>query len=66
MKANELREKNVSELTTEHLELLREHFNLRVQQATGQLNKPHELKRVRRNIARILTIIREKSGNENE
>ena len=62
MKASELRQKNSEELRQERLELLREHFNLRMQRATGQLSKPHLFKRVRRDIARVNTILHEKAG----
>ncbi|MEJ2508805.1 MAG: 50S ribosomal protein L29 [Gammaproteobacteria bacterium] len=63
MKANELRQKNVEELTKELHELLREQFNLRMQNGTGQLTRPHQVKAVRRSIARIKTVLNEKSGN---
>lgn len=62
MKASELRQKSVDELRQELLALLRERFNLRVQQATGQLSKPHLVRQVRRNIARVKTILHEKAG----
>ena len=62
MKASELREKSVEELNAELLGLLREQFNLRMQHATGQLNQTHQLKTVRRNIARVKTIITSKAG----
>ncbi|RLV60698.1 50S ribosomal protein L29 [Parashewanella curva] len=62
MKASELREKSVEELNAELLGLLREQFNLRMQHATGQLNQTHQLKQVRRNIARVKTIITSKAG----
>ncbi|MBL1260189.1 MAG: 50S ribosomal protein L29 [Thiotrichaceae bacterium] len=65
MNATELREKNINELNSEKLELLREQFNLRMQKGTGQLTQSHLLKDVRRNIARINTVINEKkAGNE--
>ena len=65
MNATELREKNINELNSEKLELLREQFNLRMQKGTGQLTQSHLLKDVRRNIARINTVINEKNaGNE--
>ncbi|MCF6323661.1 MAG: 50S ribosomal protein L29 [Gammaproteobacteria bacterium] len=65
MNATELREKNIDELNSEKLELLREQFNLRMQKGTGQLTQSHLLKNVRRNIARINTVINEKkAGNE--
>lgn len=63
MTPNELREKSVEDLDKELLDLLREQFNLRMQQATGQLAKPHHMKAVRRNIARVKTVITEKAGS---
>ena len=60
MKASELREKSVEELTAELIESRKEQFSLRMQQSTGQLSRPSEVKRVRRQIARIKTIINEK------
>ena len=62
MQASELREKSVEELNAELLNLLREQFNLRMQLSTGQLAQTHELKKVRRNIARVKTILNEKAG----
>ena len=62
MKTAELREKNVEELKTELTELLREQFNLRMQHSTGQLEKTDQLKKVRRNIARVKTVLTEKAG----
>ncbi|RMD71819.1 MAG: 50S ribosomal protein L29 [Gammaproteobacteria bacterium] len=61
MKARELREKGPEELQKELIGLLREQFNLRMQKATGQLSQTHQLREVRRNIARIKTILREKA-----
>jgi len=60
MKARELREKSVDELNKERLELLREHFNLRLQKANDQLNRHTQLKSVRRDIARVKTVLNEK------
>ena len=60
MKASELRRKSAKELQQELLESYREHFNLRMQKATGQLSKPHLFRDVRRRIARIKTILGEK------
>lgn len=62
MKANDLREKSVDELNKELLALAREKFNLRMQQGTGQLTQPHQIKAARRNIARVKTILNEKAG----
>ncbi len=60
MTATELKEKSVDELRTELLSLLKEQFNLRMQNATGQLSNSSQLKKVRRSIARVKTIIRQK------
>lgn len=62
MNTTELREKSVEELNAELLNLLREQFNLRMQHSTGQLEKTDQLKVVRRNIARVKTILTEKAG----
>ncbi len=65
MKAVELRQKKPEELDALMLELLREQFNLRMQKGTGQLSKPSEMKRVRRTIARVKTIIAEMAAGNN-
>jgi large subunit ribosomal protein L29 len=62
MKTAELKEKSVEELNAELVNLLREQFNLRMQHSTGQLEKTHQLKVVRRSIARVKTILTEKAG----
>ncbi|MGX5915631.1 50S ribosomal protein L29 [Aliidiomarina sp. Khilg15.8] len=62
MKASELNEKSVEQLNDELLGLLREQFNLRMQAATGQLNQTHMLKQVRRDVARVKTVINQKAG----
>ncbi|MGC9423663.1 MULTISPECIES: 50S ribosomal protein L29 [Vibrio] len=62
MKAQDLREKSVEELNSELLSLLKEQFNLRMQAATGQLQQTHTLKAVRRDIARVKTVLTEKAG----
>ncbi len=61
MKASELREKTVDELGEELLKLRKEQFNLRLQQATGQLTRPHEYRRVRKDIARVKTVLKQLS-----
>ena len=61
MKASELREKSVEELNGELNGLLREQFNLRMQKGTGQLSQPHRVSQVRREIARVKTIVNEKA-----
>ncbi|MFC0269008.1 50S ribosomal protein L29 [Kushneria aurantia] len=60
MKANELRDKSTEALNEQLFELLREQFNLRMQKATGQLSQNHLLKQVRRDIARVKTVLNEK------
>ncbi len=60
MKAAELREKTSAELNTQLVELKANLFNLRFQQATGQLSNPMVIRECKRNIARIMTVIRER------
>ena len=62
MNATELRQKEVADLVIELGELLKEQFNMRMQQGSGQLARPHLLKQVRRNIARVKTVIAEKTS----
>jgi len=62
MKASELRDKSVEDLNNQLVELLREQFNLSMQKGTGQLAKPHLISEVRRNIARVKTVLTEKAG----
>ncbi len=63
MNASELRQKTKQELDTILLDLSREQFNLRMQKATGQLAKPDQMKKVRRDIARVHTVLNEMSGS---
>ena len=62
MEASELRGKNADELQKELESLLRAQFGLRMQLATQQLANPSQLKKVRRDIARVRTIMREKAA----
>lgn len=62
MKASELRAKEPSELNKELLDLLKAQFSLRMQVATQQLNNHAQLGNVRRDIARVRTILREKGA----
>lgn len=62
MKAQDLREKSVTELSAELKDLLADQFKYRMQKATGQLGQTHLLKEVRRDIARVKTIINQKAG----
>ena len=65
MKASELREKSVAELQTDLQELLKNQFNYRMQMSTGQMAQFHLIGEVKRDIARVKTIIteKEKSGS---
>ena len=59
MEASELRNKSVDELRQELLELRREQFNLRMHSATGEHTHNHEHRRVRKDIARVKTVLNE-------
>lgn len=61
MKAAELRNKDAEALKKELLELRREQFNLRMQKSTGQLNQFDQFKKVRKDIARIKTVLNEQA-----
>ncbi len=61
MKPSELRAKDPAQLSKELEELLRAQFGLRMQKATQQLTNSSQLKRVRRDIARVRTILKEKA-----
>lgn len=62
MKPSELRSKSVDELNLELTSLLKAQFGLRMQLASQQLSKTSELKRVRRDIARVRTILAQKAN----
>ncbi len=61
MKAIELRKKTKEELDAMLIDLSKEKFNLKMQKGTGQLAKPDQVKKVRREIARVHTLINEMS-----
>jgi large subunit ribosomal protein L29 len=63
MKVSEMKEKSVDELNDELLTLKREQFTLRMQKGSGQLEKNHRLKEVRRDVARVKTILTQKAGS---
>ncbi|BBB27776.1 50S ribosomal protein L29 [Amphritea japonica] len=63
MNATELRGQSAEELQQTLIGLLKDQFNLRMQKATGQLAQNHMLGQVRRDIARVKTILNEKAGN---
>ena len=66
MKILELRDKKNEELQSLLLEELRSQFNLRMRKGAGQLDRPSEIKKTRRNIARIYTILNENKANSNK
>ena len=58
MKAAELKGKNRDELLAQLIDLRKEQFNLRMQMATGQNARPDQVRKVRKNIARVKTVLR--------
>lgn len=62
MKASELRAKNGDELKKELIDLLKAQFGLRMQLATQQLGNTSQIKKVRRDIARVRTLLKEKES----
>ncbi|THD76052.1 50S ribosomal protein L29 [Thalassobius vesicularis] len=62
MSANDLREKSLDQLREELSNLKKEAFNLRFQQATGQLENTARVKTVRRDVARVMTVLNEKAA----
>lgn len=62
MKANEIREMSVEELNVKLNDLKKDLFNLRFQNATNQLENPKRITEVRRDIARVKTVITEKTA----
>ena len=62
MKIAEIRKMTVEELNAKLVELKKELFNLRFQHAVNQLENPHKMTEVKHDIARVMTIIREKNA----
>ena len=63
MKASELRELGAEELGTRERDLLDQLFRMRIQKSMGQLEAPEKMRTVRRDLARIKTVLRQKRGN---
>ena len=63
MNAAELRDKTPDQLREQLVNLKKEQFNLRFQAATGQLENPARMKTVRRDVARVLTVLNEKAAD---
>ena len=62
MKVKELREMNGEQLEAKLVELKKELFNLRFQHAINQLDNPHKIADVKHDIARVMTVLREKNA----
>jgi large subunit ribosomal protein L29 len=62
MKATELRDQSVDELLGRERDLAEQLFALRLQKVTGQLEKPSRVRQVRKDLARVLTVLHEKRG----
>ena len=62
MNAHELRDKTPDQLRDELVNLKKESFNLRFQQATGQLENPAKIRTARRAAARVLTVLNQKAA----
>jgi len=61
MKASEMRDKTVEELRQQQLDFKKELFNLNFQKVTGEIENPMRIRQVRKDVARILTVINEKN-----
>ena len=64
MKVKEIRELSTEEINAKLVETKKELFNLRFQQATGNLEKPSRLRDLRHTVARMKTVLKEREGNE--
>lgn len=64
MKANEIRGKSEQELKDMLVDLRKAQFELRMQLGTGQLTEPHKLRQVRRDIARVKTVLNQPQGEQ--
>ena len=64
MKVKEIRELTTEEINTKLLEAKQELFNLRFQQATGNLEKPSRIRDLRHTVARMKTVLKERESNE--
>ncbi|HXM71512.1 MAG TPA: 50S ribosomal protein L29 [Thermoanaerobaculia bacterium] len=62
MKASQIREQTVEDLRDKERDLCEQLFALRLQKVTGQLEKPSRVRELRKDLARVLTVLREKQG----
>lgn len=65
MKTSEIRKMSAEDINKKIVELKTELFELRMKQATGNLDKPHKINELRKTIARLKTVLNEKDGSEN-
>lgn len=64
MKTSEIRKMNKDEINSKIVELKKELFDLRMKQSVGNLDKPHKINVLRKDVARLKTILAEKDGSE--
>lgn len=65
MKTSEIRKMSKEDINKKIVELKKELFDLRMKQATGNLDKPHKVNELRKTVARLKTVLNEKDGSEN-
>ena len=65
MKTSEIRKMSKEDINKKITELKKELFDLRMKQATGNLDKPHNVNELRKTVARLKTVLNEKDGSEN-
>ncbi len=65
MKTSEIRKMSKEDINKKITELKKELFDLRMKQATGNLDKPHKVNELRKTVARLKTVLNEKDGSEN-
>lgn len=65
MKASDIRDKSIDELKQDEIDLRKELFNLNFQKVTGEIENPMRIRQVRKDIARVLTVLNEKARSAN-
>lgn len=65
MNASDMRNKSIDELKQDEIDLRKELFNLNFQKVTGEIENPMRIKKVRKDIARVLTVLNEKARSTN-
>lgn len=64
MEINEIRKLSTSDIDKKILETKKELFDLRLKQATGNLDKPHQINKLRKTVAKLKTVLKEKGGTK--